>query len=143
MLRSFVRRGFGHGRQQGCLGGGGSRRLLGALHWSRGVLVVFGPTFGPFSVVHVVRFSGPSSRYNGSAALFSSVGVNCGGFCTCRLRSVVVLVSWVPLAWFRVFCLWFRVGCRCEAFRGLVSLSLGLPGPPVWRCLMLCYYVMG
>ena len=42
--------------------------------------------------------------------------------------------------------LWSRVGCLREAFRGLVSLSLGLPGPPVGVVLcyvMLCYLTSG
>ena len=40
----------------------------------------------------------------------------------------------------RLSALWSRVGCLCEASWGLVSLSLGLPGPPVGVCyVMLCY----
>ena len=51
------------------------------------------------------------------------------------------LVSWFGCLWrgFASVALWSRVGCLREAFRGLVSLSLGLPGPPVLALVMLCY----
>ena len=37
----------------------------------------------------------------------------------------------------RLSALWSRVGCLCEASRGLVSLSLGLPGPTVGVCYVM------
>ena len=116
--------------------------VVGASGGARGASLVQGGAGGARAHISVGSGRVRCTLFPGNArgTLVSDVGPRWPGGWLC----VVLLgpVSWFGCRWrgFASVALWSRVGCLREAFRGLVSLSLGLPGPPVWRCL--CYVML-
>ena len=118
--------------------------VAGASGGARGASLVQGGAGGARAHISVGSGRVRCTLFPGNArgTLVSDVGPRWPGGWFC-------VVLWGPVSWFgclwRGFAsvaLWSRVGSHCEAARGRVSLSLGLPGPPGWRCLcyvMLCY----